>query len=107
MPGMSGLSTGFSSTLCAATAFALATREAIGGRRLRSRCRILRTQRELSLQLGDALGLLGNLALALSELPSQALNLLLQALLGVFALLSLGPRHVSDGTPIGSICTAP
>jgi len=107
MPGMSGLSTGLSSTLGAATAFTLTAGETIGRRRLRSRGRILLTQRELSLQIGDALGLLGNLALAFGELPSQTLNLLLQPLLGVFALLSLGPRHVSHGTPIGSICTAP
>jgi hypothetical protein len=107
MPGMSGLPTGFSSTLRAATAFALATSETIGGRRLRGRRRILLTQRELSLQVGDAVGLLGNLALAFGELPSQALNLLPQALLGAFALLSLDLRHASHGTPIGSLCTAP
>ena len=107
MPGMSGLPTGLASTLRAATAFALTAGEAIGGRRLRGRRRILLAQRQLSLQIGDALGLLGNLALAVGEFPSQALNLLLQALLGVLALLSLGPRHVSHGTPIGSLCTAP
>ena len=101
------LPTGLSSALYAATAFPLAAGETIGGRRLRGRRRILLTQCELSLQIGDALGLRGNLALAFGELPSQALNLLLQALLGVVALLSLGPRHAAHGTPIGSICTAP
>jgi hypothetical protein len=106
MPGMSGLPTGPSLTLRAATAFALAAGETIGGGRLRGRRRILLPQRELSLQIGDALGLLGNLVLAFGERSSQALNLLLQALLGVVALLSLGPRHASHGTPIGSICTA-
>jgi hypothetical protein len=106
MPGMSGLPTGLSSTLRAATAYALAAGETIGGWRLRGRRRILLTQRELSLQFGDALGLRGNLVLACGEFPSQALNLLLQALLSVFALLSLGPRHASHGTPIGSVCTA-
>ena len=107
MPGMPGLPPGLSSTLRAATALALAAGEPIGGRRLRGRRRILLTQRELALQIGDALGLLGNLALAFGELPAQALNLLLQALLGVFVLLSLGLRHAAHGTPTGSICTAP
>ena len=64
MPGMSGLPTGLAATLRAATAFALAAGEPIGGRRLRGRRRILLTQCELPLQIGDALGLRGNLALA-------------------------------------------
>ena len=100
MPGMSGLPTGLASTLRAAPAFALTAREPIGGRRLRGRGRILLTQRQLSLQIGDALGLLGNLALALGELPSQALNLLLQALLGVLraavALAATRLRRYAD-----------
>jgi hypothetical protein len=107
MSRMSGLPTGLSVTLRAATAFALATGETIGGRRFRGRRRVLLTQRELALQIDDALSLLGNLALTLDEFPSQALNLLLQALLGVGALLSLGPRHAAYGTPIGSTCTDP
>jgi hypothetical protein len=108
MPGMSGLPTGFSATLRAATAFALAAGETIGGRRLRGRRRILLTQRELSLQIGDALGLLGNLALTLGQRSTQPFNFLLQALLGVVASLRpVRSRHASDGTPIASICTAP
>ena len=107
MSGMPGLASGLASTLRAAPAFALATGEPIGGRRLRGRRRILLTQRELALQLGDALGLLRHLALAFGKLPSQAFNLSLQALLGAVAFLSLGPRHASHGTPIGLTCTAP
>jgi hypothetical protein len=105
--GMARLTAWLAAALQAPTSFALASREAVGGRRLGGHGRILLAQCELSLQIGDALDLLSNLALAFGELPSQAFNLLLQALLGVLAWLSLGPRHASHGTPIGSICTGP
>ena len=102
---MSRLPAGFAATLHAATALALPPCETVGGRRLRRRCRVLLAQCQLPFEISDPLSLLGNLPLAFGELPSQALNLLFQALFGVFALLSLGPRHESHGTPIGSICT--
>jgi hypothetical protein len=107
MTRMAQLSAWFAAALHATTSCARPSREAVGGRRLRRRGRILLTQRELSFQIGDALGLLGNLALAFGEFPSQALDLLLQVLFGALALQSLGPRHVAHGTPIGSICTGP
>jgi hypothetical protein len=107
MARMAWLTAWFATALPATTSFARAPREAVRGWRLRGRRRVLLPQRELALQIGDALGLLGNLALAFGKLPSQALNLLLEALLAVVALLSLGPRHASHSTPIGSTCTAP
>jgi hypothetical protein len=108
MPGMSGLSARLASTLRAASAFALAASETIGRRRLRGRRRVLLPERELTLQVRDAFGLLSDLALTLGQLSTQPFNFLRQALLS--AVASLRPvrsRHASDGTPIASICTAP
>ena len=105
--GMAGLSTRSAPTLRTAPAFTLPTSEAVGGRRFRARRRVLLPQGELPLQIRDAFHLLGNLPLALGEFPTQSLNLLLQLLLGVLARLPLRSRHAWQGTPIGSICTAP
>jgi hypothetical protein len=69
MPGMSGLSTGLSSTLCAATAFALATREAIGGRRLRRGGRVLLPHGQLAFEIGDVLLRVRDPLLGLRQLP--------------------------------------
>ena len=60
----------------------------------------------MTLQVRDAFGLFGDLPFSLGELLTQSLNLTLQALFDIGALLSLRPRHASHGTPIGSICTA-
>jgi len=97
---MPRLTARFAAALHRATSFTLPSRETVGGRRFRGRGRVLLPQRKLTFQIGDALGLLGNLALAFRELSAQALDLLLQALFRVLALLSLGPRHASHGTPI-------
>jgi hypothetical protein len=75
------------------------------GRRLRSRRRVLLAKRELTLEISDALGLLGDLALA--KQLTQWLKLLLHALISPSGLPFLGLRHASDGTPIRSVCTAP
>ena len=104
---MSRLPAGLSSTLRAAPAFALATSQAIGGRRLRGGRRVLLPQRELPFQIRNALGLLGDPVFTFGELTPQALNLLLQTLPGVLARLPAPFRHAAHGTPIGSICTAP
>ena len=106
MSGMSGLPTGLSSALRAATAFALATSETIGRGGLGRRRRVLQSQRELPFQVRNALGLLGDLAFTFGELTTQSLNLSLQTLLGVAQLL-ISFRHAAHGTPIGSTCTAP
>ena len=97
----------FASTLRAATAFTLSAGEAIGGRWLRRRRRVLLPEGKLTFQVCDTFGLFGDLALALGELLTQPFNLLLEALLSVRSRLPLRSRHASDGTPIGSICTVP
>jgi hypothetical protein len=66
---MSGLSTGLSSTLRAATAFALATREAIGGRRLRRGRRVLLPQGQLAFEIGDVFLRVRDPLLRLRQLP--------------------------------------
>ena len=104
---MARLSAQVASTLRAATPFAWTAGETIGGRWLRRCRRVLLSECELTLQVRDAFGLFGDLPFSLGELLTQSLNLTLQALLGIGALLSLRPRHASHGTPIGSICTAP
>ena len=104
---MSRLTAGLAAALLAATSFALASCEPVGRRGLRGCGRVLLVQCQLPFEIGDAFRLLRNLPLAFGELPSQALDLSFQALFGVRALLSLGPRHASHSTPIGSICTAP
>ncbi|MEP7308741.1 MAG: hypothetical protein ABJA98_24810 [Acidobacteriota bacterium] len=114
VPRMTGLSPGLASTLRAAPAFALASREAIRGRRLRGGRRVLLSQRELSFEirdlsflLGDLLGLFGDLSLTLDQCVTKAFNLLRQTLSAIVLAPACGPRHASHGTPIGSICTAP
>jgi hypothetical protein len=89
------LSAWFAPALHVPTSFALPPGKPVGGRRFRSRRRILLTKGELPFQIGDALGLLGNLPLTFGKLPSQALHFVLQALVGVLARRSLGPRHAS------------
>jgi hypothetical protein len=105
--GMAWLSAGLASTLPAAPPCALTPGKAIGRRGLRRRRRVLIAEGELTLQFGDPLGLLSHLPLTFGKLPAQALHLVLQPFLSVRPLLSLGPRHASYGTPIGSTCTAP
>ena len=107
---MSGLPTGLPSTLRATTAFALAAGEAIGGRRLRRRRRVLLAQGQLPFQIGDLfLGLRDPLRLLGVLLPeslifaSQPLDVRIRC----SPLLRPPFRHSSDGTPIGSSCTAP
>src|SRR4051794_29826772 len=102
---MSGLPSGLASTLRATTAFALATSQTIGRGRLGRRRRVLQAQDELTFQVCNALGLLGDQAFTLGELTTQSLILLLQTLLVAAPLLSF--RHAAHGTPIGSTCTAP
>lgn len=104
---MSGLSAWLAATLPAPASDALPAGESIGRGWFGGRGRILLPEGELSFEIGDALGLFGNLALALGQLSAQAFVLLFQVLLGVLALSSLGPRHASHGTPIRSTCTAP
>jgi hypothetical protein len=107
VPRMAGLAARLAAALAPTAANPLSAGETVRGRRLRGDRRILISQRQLTFQIGDALGLLGDLALALGQLPAQTLNLLLQAFVDVLALLSLGPRHASHSTPIRSICTDP
>ena len=114
MPGMSGLPTGLSSTLRAAAAFALATSETIGGRRLRGGRRVLLPQGQLTFQVGDLflrlrdpLRLFADLSIAFGQFPPKPINLMLQPLCSVLAACTRWPRHAPHGTPIGSICTAP
>jgi hypothetical protein len=104
---MARLSARFASTLHAATSFAWSAGETVGGRWLRRRRRVLLSECELTLQVRDTFGLFGDLPFSLGELLTQSLNLTLQALLGIGALLPLRPRHAAHGTPIGSICTDP
>src|SRR5437762_10009990 len=73
---------------------------------LRGRGRVLLSQCELTLQVRDAFGLFGDLALTLSELLTQSFNLPLQALLGILPPLPVRSRHASERTPIAPICTA-
>jgi len=114
MPGMSGLPTGLTSTLRAATAFALAAGKAIGGWRLRRGRRVLLPQGQLTFQVGDLflclrdlLRLFGDLPIAFGQFMAKPLNLVLQPLRSVLAARAFRPRHAPHGTPIRSICTAP
>ena len=59
-------------------------------------------------QVLDPLHVLGQLSIPLSELTTQALDLLLQTRLGGWLLRPLvRSRHASDGTPIDRPCTDP
>jgi hypothetical protein len=107
MPRMSRLSTGLSSTLCAATAFALAPSKTIGGRRLRRGRGVLLPQGQLTFQVGDLLRLFRDLSIAFGQFIAKPLNLALQPLRSVFAARAFWLRHAPHGTPMGSICTAP
>ena len=62
---------------------------------------------DLFLGLCDLLGLFRDLSIAFGQFTAKPFHLVLQTLLSVFALPSLGPRHAPHGTPIGSICTGP
>src|SRR6266436_392442 len=114
MPGMSGLPAGVSSTLGTATAFALATREAVGRRRLRRGRRVLLPQGQLALEIGDVFLCVRDPLLSLRQLPfafrqfaTKPIILSLQPLLYARVAWPLRLRHASHGTPIGSICTGP
>jgi hypothetical protein len=103
---MAWLPARLASTLAAAAPFALPASEAIGRRRLRRRRRVLLSECELTLQFRDPSGLFPDLPFSLGKLLTQSLNLTLQTLVGIIALLFVRPRHDSHGTPIGSRCTA-
>ena len=111
---MAWLSARVAPTPLAATSFARSAGEPIGGRRLRRGRRVLLSQSQLTFQvddlflgLCDLLGLFRDLSIAFGQFTAKPFHLVLQTLLSVFALPSLGPRHAPHGTPIGSICTGP
>jgi len=62
---------------------------------------------DLLLRVGDFFGRLGQLSLTFRQFAAESFVLAFQPFLGVIARLSLGARHATHGTPIGSICTAP
>jgi hypothetical protein len=93
-------------TLAAAALFALPAGEAIGRGRLPLR-RALLSECEPRLQPRDPSGLSGNLPFSSGRLLTQSINLSLQTLVGIIALLFVRSRHDSHGTRIGSRCTAP
>jgi hypothetical protein len=115
MPRMSGLSTGLAATLRAATAFALAAREPIGGWRLRGRRRVLLPQCELPFEIGNPLLVFGVLLPESFVLLPQPLDLLSLArrLVVTDTRIIRVPRcptsadHARYGTPTVSTCTAP
>src|SRR5712691_11767710 len=84
----------------AATSFPLSAREAVGGRRLRCRRRVLLSQGQLPFQvsdlffrLRDLLRLFGDLSIAFGQFTAKPLNLVLQPLRSVLAARALWPRH--------------
>lgn len=92
---MTRLAAGPPTALPAPPTHALPAREAIGRRRFGGRGRILLAEGELSLEVADALGVFGDLPLALGQLSAQPFILAFQTLLGVRARSSLGLRHVA------------
>ena len=102
-------------TLHPPPAFSLLAGEAIGGRRLRGRGRVLLPQRELAFEIGDPLLVFDVLPPESFVLLPQALDLLgpASSLLGTgtritrFARCPTSARHAPYGTPTGSTCTAP
>lgn len=112
---MPRLTTAFPSTLDAPPSFALPAGEAIGGRRLGGRGRVLLPQRELPFEIGDPLLVFGVLLAESLILLPQALDLLGLAsrLVGTgtrtiwFPRCPASARHARYGTPTVSTCTAP
>jgi hypothetical protein len=113
--GMTRLTTARPSTLGAATPFALASGQSIGGRRLRGRRRVLLPQGQLVFQVGNLLGcvrdlLLGvrdllrplrQLPIAFSHVALQPIILALQPLaLRLRAFGALAPVVDRAGSPI-------
>jgi hypothetical protein len=75
MTRMTALAPRFATTLDPATAKPLATGETIRGRRLRRGRRILLAQRQLTFQIFNLAGLIGDLLRSIFQLPTQALIL--------------------------------
>jgi len=112
--GMARLPARFAAALLSTPPDALTTGEAIRRRWFRRNCGVLVTKRQLAFEMGDLLlrvgdffGRLGQLPLPFRQFAAKSFVLAFQPFLGVVARLSLGARHATHGTPIGSICTAP
>jgi hypothetical protein len=74
-------------------------RQSVRRWRLRSRRGVLLPQRQLMFQVRDAFGLLGDLAISFGQLPTQPLDLPLQAFGRLVAIWAFRVRHSGHGTP--------
>ena len=115
MPAMSGLTARLASAFPAATPFTLLAGQAVGGRRLRCRRRVLLPKCELSFEIGNPLLLLAVLLPESFVFLPQALNLTrpTSGLIDIatrtirFRRRPASGRHAGYGTPIASTCTDP
>jgi hypothetical protein len=117
MSGMADLTAGVAPAFLAAPSLALATREAVGRRRLGRRGRVLLAQRELTFQIRDMPRLLGDFFAESFDFVFQPLDLWRSAAFWIGRRLTrtgscllrppCPPRtHSSHGTPIMAGCTA-
>ena len=102
MTWMTWLPTTLPATLRAATPFALASGQSVGGRRLRGRGRVLLPQGQLVFQVGNLLLSLRDLLRPLGQLPIAFSNLALQPTILALQPLALGFRALGALAPLGS-----
>ena len=99
---MTWLPTALPSTLRTATPFALASGQAVGGRRLRGRCRVLLPQGQLVFQVGNLLVSFRDLLRPLGQLPIAFSNVALQPTILALQPLALCFRALGARAPLGS-----